>query len=111
MARGTCTQWESLPACEIIISILSEKETDETAVRRLSAMPDVVLEGAGKGDGWTLYDGLAVVAIAFVEFGLARVTVLSYGWQILENKCYRAQTLAVMKTCLRRLYCPDPARW
>lgn len=58
VASGTCTQCESLPACEIVMRILSVKMIVETVVKRLCATPDVVLEGAGKGDGRTSGDAM-----------------------------------------------------
>ena len=53
VARGTCTQWASLPACEIVRRILSEKDVQVTAVGISLTKPEDVLDVAGKGVGWT----------------------------------------------------------
>lgn len=53
VASGTCTQCASLPACEIVSRILSEKEVQVTAVETSLTSPEEVLDEAGKGVGWT----------------------------------------------------------
>lgn len=53
VARGTCTQWASLPACEIVRRILSEKDVQVTPVGTSLTRPEDVLDVAGKGVGWT----------------------------------------------------------
>ena len=53
VASGTCTQWASLPACEIVRRILSEKDVQVTAVGVFLTRPEDVLHVAGKGVGWT----------------------------------------------------------
>lgn len=51
VARGTCTQWENFPDCEIVMRSLSANERQETVVRRPFATPELVLDCAGKGAG------------------------------------------------------------
>ena len=53
VARGTCTQWASLPACEMVRSILSEKDVQVTTVVVSLTRPEDVLDVAGKGVGCT----------------------------------------------------------
>lgn len=53
VASGTCTQCASLPACEMVRRILSEKDVQLTFVATSLTRPDDILDEAGKGDGWT----------------------------------------------------------
>lgn len=53
VASGTCTQWASLPACEIVRKILSEKDVQDTDVDTSLTSPEEVLDAAGKGVGRT----------------------------------------------------------
>lgn len=51
VASGTWTQCASLPACETVRRILSEKEVQVTAVGMSRTRPSDVLVGAGNGVG------------------------------------------------------------
>jgi len=66
VASGTCTQWASLPACEIVRRILSEKDVQVTAVGTSLTRPEDVLDVAGKGVGWT--EGVAMLKSGSVEW-------------------------------------------
>lgn len=57
---GTCTQWANLPACVMVMTILSENPMLVMCVRRPLMSPEVDFDGAGKGASKTL--GCASVA-------------------------------------------------